>query len=60
MQSAQTYRRYAADCRRLSQTMSAKDKQVLLEMAEAWDARAQDAERIATKKLDGGDQHHGA
>src|SRR4051794_15303847 len=33
------YREYAADCRRLAQTMRTKDRAVLLSMAEAWDAQ---------------------
>jgi hypothetical protein len=53
MHDAKTYRHYAADCRRLAQTMSEKDKAVLLKMAEAWDARAQEAERVETRKKDG-------
>jgi hypothetical protein len=48
MQKAKTYREYAADCRRLAETMEKKDRPVLLRMAEAWDARADEAERAAT------------
>jgi hypothetical protein len=60
MQTAKTYRQYAADCRSLAERMPAKDKESLLKMAEAWDARAEDAERLQSKKLDGeGDQHQG-
>jgi hypothetical protein len=32
------YRQYAADCVRMAQTMAAKDKQTLLEIAEAWES----------------------
>jgi hypothetical protein len=42
---SQKYRQYAADCIRLSQTMTAADKQTLLEIASAWEKRAQEAER---------------
>jgi hypothetical protein len=45
MQDAKTYRQYAEDCRRIAETMSAKDKAVLLEMAKVWDERADGAER---------------
>jgi hypothetical protein len=47
MQTAKTYREYAADCRRLAEKMGKKDRPVLLKMAEAWDARAAEAERLA-------------
>ena len=57
MHDASTYRQYAADCRRLAKTMSAKDGEIMLQMAEAWDGRADEAERIQRKKADGKDQH---
>jgi hypothetical protein len=57
MQDANTYRQYAAECRRLAKTMSEKDGKVMLKMAEAWDGRADEAERIQRKKADGKDQH---
>jgi len=37
--------------------MSQKDGKVMLKMAEAWDGRADEAERIQRKKTDGKDQH---
>jgi hypothetical protein len=46
MQDSKTYRQYAEDCRRIAQTMSAKDKAVMLEMAKVWDERAGDAQRM--------------
>jgi hypothetical protein len=56
---AQTYRRYAAECLRIASKMEAKDRKTLMEIAEAWEARAQEAERInpppPKPKLDGGD-----
>jgi hypothetical protein len=45
MKNGKNYRQYAADCIRIAQTMSAGDKKILLEMAEAWERRAQEAER---------------
>jgi hypothetical protein len=45
MKKAETYREYAADCARMAQSMSAKDKQALLTMAQAWEDRAREAER---------------
>jgi hypothetical protein len=42
---SQKYRQYAADCVRLAETMAATDKQTLLEIAAAWEKRAQEAER---------------
>jgi hypothetical protein len=53
MQEEKTYRDYAAYCRQLARTMNPKDSQVLLKMAEAWDGRAQEAERLNKKKRDG-------
>ena len=59
MLDAETYRRYAAECVRMASKMDAKDRKTLLEIAEAWEARAQEAEctnRVPPKpKLDGGD-----
>jgi hypothetical protein len=57
MQDANTYRRYAADCRRLAKTMSKKDGNIMLKMAEAWDGRADEAERVQRKRSDGKDAH---
>ena len=47
MQDAHTYRQYANDCRRIAETMTAKDKAIMLEMAKVWDERAEEAARIA-------------
>ena len=57
MQDANTYRRYAADCRRLAKTMSKKDGNIMLKMAEAWDGRADEAECVQRKHSDGKDEH---
>ena len=45
MKDANTYREYAADCRRMAKLMNRKDQEVLLEMAAAWEDRAKEAER---------------
>lgn len=45
MKDGKNYRQYAADCRRIANTMSAADRQKLLDMAEAWERRAEEAER---------------
>ena len=50
MQDSKTYRQYAGDCRRIAETMSAKDKAIMLEMAKVWDERAEDAERAERSK----------
>jgi len=50
MQDSKIYRQYAHDCRRIAQTMSAKDKAALLEMAKVWDERAVEAERLEKNK----------
>lgn len=47
--SAKKFRDYAAECRRLARTASEKDRAVLIEIAEAWDFCAEQAE--ATAKL---------
>jgi hypothetical protein len=49
MKDAKTYREYAADCLRMAKRMNPKDQQALLEMAEAWEERAREAERQETK-----------
>jgi hypothetical protein len=49
MKDAKTYREYAADCIRMAKLVSPKDKAALLKMAEAWEERAQDAERQENK-----------
>jgi hypothetical protein len=49
MKNAKTYREYAADCIRIAQSMSAKDRETLLKMAQAWEDRAREAERQEKK-----------
>jgi hypothetical protein len=45
MRNAKLYRQYAAECRRIAQTMSPEQKIRLLEIAEAWEVCARDAEK---------------
>jgi hypothetical protein len=45
MKKSKTYREYAADCARIAKSMSPKDREILLEMARAWEDRAREAER---------------
>ena len=57
MPEARTYRQYAADCRRLAKTMNQKDGAILLKMAEAWEMRADDVEKVEMKRSDGKGPH---
>jgi hypothetical protein len=61
MLEAKTYRQYAADCIRIAEKMDAKDRRVLLKIAEAWTMRAQEAERRehSVDGLDGKASHTG-
>lgn len=43
--NAKKFRDYAAECRRLAQRASEKDRRVLMEIAEAWIVCAEEAER---------------
>jgi len=45
MDEAEKYRQYAAECQRLAEKSSAKDRAVLLEIADAWIGCAERAER---------------
>jgi len=45
--NGQKFRDYAAECRRLAQRASEKDRKVLMEIAEAWIVCAEEAERKA-------------
>jgi hypothetical protein len=45
MTSAKQYRQNAADCRRIAATMNGEDRKTLLNIAEAWEQQAQQAER---------------
>lgn len=48
--NARKFRDYAAECRRLAQRASEKDRTVLMEIAQAWDVCAEEAERKEGKK----------
>jgi hypothetical protein len=43
--NAKKFRDYAAECRRMAQRASESDRAVLIEIAEAWLACAEEAER---------------
>jgi hypothetical protein len=43
LRESEKFRKYAADCIRIQ--MSGKDRQALLEIADAWETRAQDLEK---------------
>jgi hypothetical protein len=45
LRESEKFRNYAAECIRIASQMSGKDRQALLEIADAWETRAQDAER---------------
>jgi hypothetical protein len=55
MESAEKYRQFAEDCRRLAEKAAPKDRSVLLEIAEAWEQCAKDAGRKTEKMPDGKD-----
>jgi hypothetical protein len=48
--NAKKFRDYAAQCRRMAQAASEKDRVVLIEIAEAWAACADEAERKRSRK----------
>ena len=50
MLESEKYRQYAKDCVRIAAGMSGKDRQILLDIAAAWEARATEADTKATKK----------
>lgn len=49
---AKKFRDYAAECRRLAQRASEKDRKVLMEIAAAWIVCAEEAERKGKGKKD--------
>ena len=51
--NAKKFRDYAAECRRLAQAASEKDRAVLIEIAEAWLACAEAAERDGKRSRNG-------
>ena len=52
MENAEKYRQFAEECKRLAEKASAKDKAVLMEISEAWEKCAEEAERKIKKRLD--------
>jgi hypothetical protein len=55
MKDAETYKLYAAECRRIARTMSGEQRSSLLAIAEAWLELARDAERHGHPRAGGGD-----
>jgi histone H3/H4 len=55
MESAEKYRQFAEDCRRLADKATSKDRIVLLEIAEAWEQCAKEAGRKTEMRTDGKD-----
>jgi hypothetical protein len=53
MQEVEQYRQFAKDCLRLAATASAKDRAVLLRIAEAWEQQAKVAEVAKVRKQEG-------
>jgi hypothetical protein len=53
MQNSKNYWQYAADCRRMARGMNSKDAHILIQMAEAWELRAKEAERSEKERPDG-------
>lgn len=51
--NAKKFRDYAAECRRMAQAASEKDRAALIEIAEAWLACAKDAERNGKRSRNG-------
>lgn len=45
MKDSEKFRQYARDCIRLAEKMDAKDRQTLLQIAEAWQMRAREVEK---------------
>jgi 2,4-dienoyl-CoA reductase-like NADH-dependent reductase (Old Yellow Enzyme family) len=50
MDDAEKFRHYAAECRRLAARTAAQGKAILLQLAHAWMACAEEAERKAKNK----------
>ena len=50
MLESEKFRRYAKDCIRIAATMNGKDRQTLLAIAEAWEARARRPTADSTRR----------
>jgi hypothetical protein len=46
MWKSEEYRQFAMDCIRIAQSMQGDDKQTLLKIAEAWEMRALETEKL--------------
>lgn len=55
MLEPEKYRNYARDCERIAASLSGKNRQTLLEIAAAWEARAIEAEGACPKSNEGRD-----
>jgi hypothetical protein len=55
MKDATTYRQYAAECRRIAQTMNEQDRATLVQMAELWESSAREAVRLEAKQKPNGE-----
>jgi hypothetical protein len=53
MENAEKYRQFAEECKRLAERASAKDKAVLMEISQAWEQCAEEADRKIKKTVDG-------
>lgn len=51
---SEKFRKYAADCMRIARQMSGKERLALLEIAEAWEMRAQEAEKKEKSRRNAG------
>lgn len=60
MSDPETYRQYARDCLRFAEKMGASDRRILLNIAEAWEARAREAEHKLKRRTSGVDDVNGA
>jgi hypothetical protein len=54
MEDIEKFRKYAEECRRLAESMKPEHRATLLEIAEAWDQCAEEAERGRTNYDHGG------
>lgn len=48
---ATRFRHYAAECRRMADRAASKDKAILMEIADAWIACAEEAERKRVEEM---------
>ena len=56
MKDAGTYRQYAGECRRIAQTMNGEDRATMMQMADLWESTAREADRVAAKQRQSGEQ----